>query len=426
MISSCNQIETSAPSVVFEESTTASIESINEKDLIRLSAIFASNLTDKEVLNEFYGYSQLEGNEGELEFSLKRVFESNNNQVSRKKSSIVSVFKQQSENFRIQSGGYDTEYFIDFIKANDMEVLAPYLARNFKLEEIDELTISWWTKEMEDEGLKKDPNWKGETPAFKIKLNENLSFDQILEGLKKESLEIFMVSDDYAMKNPTIVFGAFDEGLYDRSFEKSRINKENLSFVNVIPSDAGIPCAQVLPNDVVRYFMPQFRILNNTRGWPSGNYVTMWVAYGAYNLATGGIPALGFSVNKLVTMKKVNRGDFDWKSNFLNQPILTHWHESNVSIQLIFAYERKRHTLSQTVTSISSNPTSGLSVTSTTTISQVDAMLYGSQHWFRCPEINGAHKLDVGNGSFGGNAIWQMNGRDGRIQYTLEPRLSRL
>jgi hypothetical protein len=357
---------------------------------------------------------------------MRRVFETEHDQVLRKNSSIVSNFKQQGEALRTQSGGFDADYFIDFIKQNDIEVLAPYLARNFSLEDINELTISWWTQEMEDEGLKKDPNWKGETPAFKIKLSENKSFDSILNDLRGETLEVFMVSDDYAIDNPTIVFGAFGDGLYDRVFEQKGIIQENLNWVNMVPSNVGINCDQVLPNDVVRYLMPDFRILDNTKGWPSGNFITVWVAFGAYNLTSGGMPSLGFSTNRLIQQKKINRGDFSWKSNFLDQPILTHWHDSNVSIQLIIAYDRRGHNFTQTVTSVSVNPNTGATTTSTTTVTQHDTMTFGSQHWYRCPEINGAHKLDTGHGLRGSNAIWQMTGRDGRAQFTLEPRLIRL
>jgi hypothetical protein len=384
-------------------------------------------LSKPEVLNEFYSYSQLHGNEGELEFSLRRVFETEHDPIARKKSSIASAFKQEGESLRTQAGDYDAQFFIDFIQQNDLEVLAPYLARNFSLEEIDELTISWWTQEMEDEGFKKDPNWKGETPAFKIKLGENRSFDAILEDLKGENLEVFMVSDDYAMENPTIVFGAFGEGLYDRFFEqKKEISGENLNWTNVIPYDVGINCAQVLPNDVVRYTMPSFRILDNTKGWPSGNFITVWVAFAAYNLTPGGTPTLGFNVNRLVHEKKINRGDFAWKTNFLGQPLLTHWHDSNVSIQIIVAYQRNNHILTQTTTSVSINPTTGVTTNSTQTVSQDNTIAFGSQTWYRCAEINGGHKIDAGQGLQGGNAIWQMSGRDGRAQFTLEPRLTRL
>jgi hypothetical protein len=426
LIGSCNQIEPEPVISELSKELSPDLKSINEKDLIHLSAIFASVLDNPDVLHEFYGYSRLEGNEGELEFSLRRVFETENDLISRKKSSIVSVFKNQDKSSRTQSSSYDSDFFIDFINQNDLEVLAPYLARNFSLEEIDELTISWWTQEMEDEGYRKDPNWKGETPAFRIKLGENRSLDSILEGLENQTIKVFMVSDEYAMENPTIVFGAFGQGLYERSFEKKGINNENLSLTNVVPFNEGITCDEVLSTDVVRYHMPSFRILDNTKGWPSGNFITFWVAYGAYNLNASGVPSLGFNVNRLVHEKKINRGDFGWKTDFLAQPILTHWHDSNISIQLIIAYQRNNHVLTQTVTSVSVNPTTGVTTNSQQTVSQGDTMSFGSQTWYRCAEINGGHKIDNGLGLYGGNAIWQFTGRDGRAQFTLEPRLTRL
>jgi hypothetical protein len=145
-----------------------------------------------------------------------------------------------------------------------------------------------------------------------------------------------------------------------------------------------------------------------------------------YNLNASGVPSLGFNVNRLVHEKKINRGDFGWKTDFLAQPILTHWHDSNISIQLIIAYQRNNHVLTQTVTSVSVNPTTGVTTNSQQTVSQGDTMSFGSQTWYRCAEINGGHKIDNGLGLYGGNAIWQFTGRDGRAQFTLEPRLTRL
>ncbi|GHB32610.1 hypothetical protein [Mongoliitalea lutea] len=428
MIAGCNQVENIEPTVELDNRAIGEVKSIDEGHLIELSAFFASILNKPEVLNEFYGYSKLEGNEGELEFSLRKVFETEFDQIARKSSAIVSYFKENGGNLRTQSTSFDLDFFIKFMKENDLEVLAPYLARNFSLEELDELTISWWTKEMEEEGLKKDPNWKGETPAFKIRLSEDLSFESIMKGLEDKTLEVFMVSDEYAMKNPTIVFGAFEEGLYDRELQlkEARVSEANLSYINVVPSNVGIGCAQIQSNDVVRYNIPDLRIRDNTRGWPNGNYITIWVAYAAYSSNSSGLPTLGFSVNRLVTEKKINRSDFDWKSNFVGQPLLTHWHESNLSIQIIFAYKKSGKDLTQTVNSVSNNPNTGATVTSTQTLTRRDTRTFGSQHWWRCPEINGAHKVDTGHGFRGTNAIWQMQGQDGRIQFTLEPRLTRL
>ncbi|MFC0655581.1 hypothetical protein [Mongoliitalea lutea] len=404
------------------------MKSIDEGHLIELSAFFASILNKPEVLNEFYGYSKLEGNEGELEFSLRKVFETEFDQIARKSSAIVSHFKEHGGNLRTQSASFDPDFFIKFMKENDLEVLAPYLARNFLLEELDELTISWWTEEMEEEGLKKNPNWKGETPAFKIRLSEDLSFESIMKGLKDKSLEVFMVSDEYAMKNPTIVFGAFEEGLYDRELQlkETGISEANLSYINVVPVLNGIRCDQVLSTDLVRYVIPELRVLDNTQGWPKGNYISLWVAYGAWQ--AGNTPTLGFNVNNILNEEKINRGDFKWKTDFVKNPLIVHWHESNVSIQLIFAHRRRKHKLSQQVTSVSTNPTTGISTESKQTLTATDTRLFNSNHWFRCQEINGAHRiqsipsLDIRNG----NAIYQFSNSDGRIQWTMEPRLSRL
>ncbi len=426
---SCQENEFNQHPVQHETRLSFELNTDFEKQLVRLSTYFGMILNDEDAMKELFDLAHAAGNVGDIEYSLRRLFEDGENPVSKSSSALLSAFKGNSSSHRLTGENNNLEDFISFINAHDIEILAPYLARNFSPSDVTELTISWWTKEMEEMALAKNPDWIGETPAFKINLsNSDYYYTTILEAIKDGSIEVFMVSDEYAKQNPTIVLGAFGEDLYNQHLRVGQNQTQHgrvAQLTNVVPKQAGITCDQVLSNDILRYNMPDIRILDNTRTWPLGNFISMWVAYSAYNLQ-GGFPALGFTVNQLLNEKKINRGDFSWKSNFV-PPLLSHWHESSIAIQLIFAHKNNRNKVDQTVIAVASNPSGG-SVTSTTTIKKDDTRLYGSQTWYRCAEINGAHTLPVSpvNQLRFGNAIWQFTGGgNNRIEFTLEPRLTR-
>jgi hypothetical protein len=208
---------------VFENSQLDKVEFQNK--LIEVSTVLGVALQDKDAMNELFGFAELEGNDGDIGYSLKRLFEDKTTPFSKKRSAIHSAVSRNSENYRTNGTSSNIDEFLEFVTGNDIDILAPYLARNFKPEDIDELTISWWTKEMEEEGLAKDPNWPGETPAFKIKLNgEGFLLEEILNSIQNNQIEIFMVGDEYAMKNPTIVLGDFDEDLYNLGAETKSLS----------------------------------------------------------------------------------------------------------------------------------------------------------------------------------------------------------
>lgn len=397
-----------------------------EKRLIEVSALIGSSLSNRDAMNELFSFSSLEGNAGDIGYSMKRLFDEKSTPFSKKKSAIYSAVNSNARNYRISGDVSNFDQLAAFISDNEIEILAPYLARNFKPEEINELTISWWTKEMEEEGLAKNPNWPGETPAFKIELDDSSNIlDKILSSIQAGEIEIFMVGDAYAMENPTIVFGAFDEDLDKIGTMTKSDFLENKSFTNVVPYNVGVNCDAILPSDLVRYQMPDFRILDNTRSWPNGNFISIWVAYSAYN-TSGGVPVLNFNVNQILNEKKISRGDFSWKSDWV-PPLLTHWDLTNYSIQIVVAHEKSNITSTTTTSSVATNPTTGISATSSKTNTWSDTRIYGTNVWYRCQEINGAHTIQVPptNQIRNGNAVWQMQSPEGRCEFTLEPRLTR-
>lgn len=123
---------------------------------------------------------------------------------------------------------------VNFIKENNIGVVAPYMAENFESEGLSELTVSWWNQDYEDWNLALDSAWKGETEAVLVDLDSEFSqFDDVASGGVDQ--ESFFVSDEYAKKNPTLILGAFDYLDEDESIKAKKIEDENAAtqaFVN--------------------------------------------------------------------------------------------------------------------------------------------------------------------------------------------------
>ncbi|KEO74373.1 hypothetical protein [Anditalea andensis] len=99
---------------------------------------------------------------------MKLLFTENDNPLARQKSAIVSAFYKNAENYRLlEDDEFNEQELIDFINDNNVGVLAPYLYDNFDPESITELTVSWWTEEMELEGMAQDRDWDGEPLVLK-------------------------------------------------------------------------------------------------------------------------------------------------------------------------------------------------------------------------------------------------------------------
>lgn len=133
---------------------SAKISSVEfEENLIKLSAAVGIALQNEEAKAELFGFAKIKGNAGDVGYSLKRLFEDQTSPKARKRSAIYSAMVQNQQNLRINQENDGLEDLIAFAKSQDIDIIAPYLARNFDESQISELTISWWTKEMEEAGL---------------------------------------------------------------------------------------------------------------------------------------------------------------------------------------------------------------------------------------------------------------------------------
>jgi len=170
-----NDLDT-APYADLEGSGTIEITVQNdpeyEKSLETLSLFMGEVFKDQDALNELFDFAKIEGNRNDIEYNLKKLFELNEGNSFRTKSAIVSAFKKSGEKLRTSDNIQDVDELIEFIKSNNIGLLAPYLAENFDPEEIDELTVSWWTQEIEDQNNITDPEGEGRTPAIKLDLAE--------------------------------------------------------------------------------------------------------------------------------------------------------------------------------------------------------------------------------------------------------------
>lgn len=137
-----------------------------EEKLKELSLYFGEVFRDNAAMEELFNFSKTEENFGEVNVNLKQLFEQGYSEAGKtQQSAIVNAFYSNKEaNYRSDD---DTNFddFVAFIKDNNISITAPYLAEKFEMDKIKNLTISWWTKEMELAHID-DLDWKGETPGF--------------------------------------------------------------------------------------------------------------------------------------------------------------------------------------------------------------------------------------------------------------------
>src|SRR5690606_14332954 len=235
-----------------------------EKQLKSLSLFFGEVLKNQDARDELFSYSKLEGNQGEVEYSLAKLFDESIDPLSRRKSAIVDAFYRAAKSKTSSTGGRNVEDMVNFIKENNIGMVAPYMAENFESEDISNLTVSWWIQDYEDWNLALDSAWVGETEAILVDLDSEMSqFDDVASGELDQ--EPILVGDDYSKKNPTLVLGAFDYLVEDESRQAKTIEDENAAtqaFVN------SANCSQLSLTSIVRLTMPEFQLTNSIRPYP--------------------------------------------------------------------------------------------------------------------------------------------------------------
>ncbi|MCH6202193.1 hypothetical protein MMU07_21630 [Aquiflexum sp. LQ15W] len=316
-----------------------------EVKLRELTLFMGEVFKDPEARRELFELAKADEYEEDISYSLKKLLSTNENPVSRKRSAIVSAFYENAKNHRTIGETFDQKKLIDFINNNDISMLAPYMIGYFEPDKITELTVSWWTEEMEIEALKIDPEWKGETPGYKLKLTEDGNFVSFGKNNPNLASDLIYANDDYAEKNPTVVFGRFDDPDLIGTKSKKIPMTENLAM-----NSTKIPCTSLDSTKTVVIAMPHWRLTTSVRSWPNNNRMHLWVVFGDLsNLPAGQTPTVlqnnitkPMSGNVEILRRHANEGR--WQTS---GPILVH----NMPYEakdfwLVWAVERPRTSFS--------------------------------------------------------------------------------
>jgi len=227
------------------------------------------------------------------------------------------------------------------------------------------------------------------------------------------------VSDDYAIENPTIVFGQFDGPTIGGSTGGSGTTTEPQ-----LPHELGLNCASVQSTDIVRWQMENFKLTGNTRDWPHPNRITIWV-----NSTTNKSTETPY-----LNEKKLPRSDVDkWLTDFIpNSGILaTGWEEVNYNQNIVMAYKKPFVDVDEAATVVSAkrNSEGKYEVTGSVNISysKETYKTFINQSWLRCTELNGNYRVSVGNGLKDGVAIYSydLDRKGYKAQFTVAPKVIR-
>ncbi len=334
VVTSCT--DTSQDNFESEKLSIKTNSKVYENKLTELTVFFGEVMKDRSALEELYSFAEVGESYGDINYSLKDLFEGGVAPTSKKESAIVSAFRNTAANMRTTENAIDADELIQFIIDNDISVLAPYLVEDFNINEIDELTVSWWTQDFEAENFALDENWKGSTKAVLIPLGESSGIGQAL----KDALEgeYFLANDEWALENPTLVLGAFED---DSDIEL--LNVQNvIQNPNTNARTASGPVTlcnatnKTTQNLTVR--MPAFRLDENIRAWPNPNRIYLWVAHGDFAFGTNGLPTVSPNVNAPFANFEVTRREASikrWKVTPASF-ILSSWNPDSDNMHIVW------------------------------------------------------------------------------------------
>ncbi len=307
------------------EQDLVSVDEEYKDNLSKATIFFGKVFKDKEAQIELLGFSQIEGNDGEISQNLKQLFVDEQN--ARKKSAIVRrVYNlthssaKTSVNDEWDYDDFNYEDFLTFISENDISLIAPYLAENFHVKDLDQgLTVSYYTDDMNqdvnDIALHK-------TPGYLISFSD-----------QTPTLAPVEVNDDYAYSNPTIVLGKFPYS--GPTYGTGGVQGSQSS---------NITCPELLPTDILTLKMPHFKLNGNIAGWPRGNHIHLWIAYGEFTANAAGNPQLSSKTPQILDGKKVSRRNArkgTWISSDVSH-LIQNWKIESSDFFVIWGYEKNK------------------------------------------------------------------------------------
>jgi hypothetical protein len=379
-----------------------------EKQLKSLSLFIGEVFKDKGARDELFSFSKLEGNQGEVEYSLAKLFEENIDPLSRRKSAIVDAFYRGAKSKTFSSGGQKVEDMVDFIKENNIGVIAPYMAENFESGDISELTVSWWSQDYEDWNLALDSTWKGETEAALVDLGSEIPLFEEDEN----NQNTILVSDEYAKKNPTLVLGAFDYLDEDESVQSKTKRDENAATQAYVNS---ANCSQLVPTSLVKLMMPEFQLTNSIRAWPHPDRLKLLIVLGTNPGGSG--------YSNTIFDQEVKRKD---TGKWLTAPVsflINSWADHQVDMAMVLFNKKPRNSDGVQVTTVIKINSSGQTETQVTTVGNFsDYQLHFKQTFNKCGTINDPFS----NRGFGQRSSAGVNygvERFGKFMFYLKPQI---
>ncbi|MCC5922022.1 MAG: hypothetical protein JJU23_15190, partial [Cyclobacteriaceae bacterium] len=288
-----------------------------------LSYYFGEMLADPAVRQELLATATEETDE-EIFLNLTNLFKEQDGyggkQAARMSgSAIVKSFYENADKYHKEeqaSGDFDLEFFIDFIQNNNVEVYAPYLYEMHDLENLTEITLTYFSEDMHD-----DPNFEG-TPGYVMDIT-NLE----LLGFRKNTLadsfrEIGMVTtnDDYAVENPTMVISAgLDYAILDPGF-----GGDSGGYAGGGGSGSGggssnnydltWDCSDYenYPNRL-QINMPMVKLKDNFHSWPRTNRIQIYAAWAdefSFDIENNTIP-IGYRSRRHLPNYRIRRTHVD-------------------------------------------------------------------------------------------------------------------
>lgn len=376
-----------------------------ELKLKQLTLFMGQVFKDKNARAELFGFSKIEGNQDEISIDLAHLFDTGVDPVAKKKSAIVDAFYKLGAARISSEVDYSVEELIDFIKKNEIGIMAPYLAQNLEVSSLNQLTVSWWTQEFEDWKLNQNQEWKGETKARMVDFANNT--------VESNDQQDFFVSDEYAKKNPTIVLGAFDLGNESGKENKNSTSGENFAVQNFVNS---ANCQDLNQNSVVRLLMPELNLTSSIRSWPHPDRLTLIIVLGTN-------PGGSASANTIFFELEIKRGDTgNWRTS-PSSFIINNWEDRQVDMAMVLFNRRPSNSETTQVSVIIKINSEGQTESQVTTVGGwTYSQLHFRQTFNKCGTINNPF-TDRG---FGQRSYLGVNygvERFGKLQFILVPQI---
>lgn len=146
--------------------------------------------------------------------------------------------------------------------------------------------------------------------------------------------DIIAVDDEYAIENPTVIIYPIYYEEFDLITEDALAGNEVIP--EVLPRD--IDCRTLNDDVILEMQMPQYKLTDQTVGWPHPNKLYLWTVVGEFNFDSDGILIPDGDDDIFWNYKRVRRGNVDkWLNSDLSF-IRSNWKQHQTEMRIIMAY----------------------------------------------------------------------------------------